>query len=107
MTAVCAVVKEMEKDYNWDELSIATTIFVAKDETSDINYISKQIADYPIFAVDPQFEKCENQGLKNYINGSVKEGVGAGGAMMTALLKGVTVEEIRLKTEEFCREIFE
>ncbi len=80
--------KRWKKDYNWDELSIATTIFVAKDETSDINYISKQNRDYPIFAVDPQFEKCENQGLKNYINGSVKEG-GAGGAMMTALLKGV------------------
>jgi uncharacterized protein (TIGR00303 family) len=106
MTAVCAVVKEIEKDFNWEELSIATTIFVAKDETSDINYISRQIADYSIFAVDPQFEKCENAGLKNYINGSVKEGVGAGGAMMAALLKGVTIDEIRLKTEEFCREIF-
>ncbi|HEY0196878.1 MAG TPA: TIGR00303 family protein [Methanobacterium sp.] len=106
MTAVCAVIKEMDKDFDWEEISITTTIFVAKDETSDINYISRQIADYSIFAVDPHFEKCGNLGLKNYLNGSVKEGVGAGGAMMGALLKGVTIDEIRLKTEEFCEEIF-
>lgn len=106
MTAVCAVIKEMDKDFDWEELSIATTIFVARDETSDINYISRQIADYSIFAVDPQFEKCGNAGLKNYLNGSVKEGVGAGGAMMAALVKGVSVGEIRIKTEEFCAEIF-
>lgn len=106
MTAVCSVVKGVDPEFDFSNLCIATTIFVAEDETSDINYISRQIADYSIFAVDPQFEKCENAGLKNYINGSVKEGVGAGGAMMAALLKGVTIDEIRLKTEEFCREIF-
>lgn len=106
MTAVCAVLKELLPDFNWNMLSIATTIFVAKDETSDINYISRQIADYPIFAVDPHFEKSNNQGLKNYIDGSVKEGVGAGGAMMAALLKGVSMEDIRLKTEDLCEKIF-
>jgi uncharacterized protein (TIGR00303 family) len=106
MTAVCAVIKELIPNFNWDNLSIATTIFVARDETSDINYISRQIADYSIYAVDPHFEKCSNEGLKNYITGSVKEGVGAGGAMLAALLKGVSMDEIRVKTEELCEEIF-
>lgn len=106
MTAVCAVIKGLISDFNWDNLSIATTIFVARDETSDINYISRQIADYSIYAVDPHFEKCVNPGLKNYINGSVKEGVGAGGAMLAALLKGVSMDEIRGKTEELCEKIF-
>ena len=106
MTAVCAVIKELIPGFNWNNISISTTIFVARDETSDINYISRQIAEYPIYAVDPHFEKCTNQGLKNYTNGSVKEGVGAGGAMMAALLKGISINDIRIKTEDLCGEIF-
>ena len=106
MMAVCAVVKEALPEFNWDELSIATTIFVAEDETSDINYISRQIADNTIYAVDPHFEKSQNEGLRNYLKGSVKEGVGAGGAMMAAILKGVPIDDIRTRTEELCRELF-
>jgi len=55
-----------------------------------------------VFAVDPEFERSES-GLKNYTTGSVKEGVGAGGAMMAAILKGVDVGDIRRKTEDICR----
>ncbi|OPX59141.1 MAG: hypothetical protein A4E25_01301 [Methanobacterium sp. PtaB.Bin024] len=106
MTAVCAFLKESINDFNFDEVSIATTIFVAKDETSDINFIARQIAPLNIFAVDPGFEKSENHGLVNYTKGVVKEGVGAGGAMLAASLKGVSVDDIRLKTEELCQKIF-
>jgi len=106
MTAVCAIIKEVLPKFDWCNLSIATTRFVAEDETSDINYISRQIADTPIFAVDPQFEKSQSDGLKNYLKGSVKEGVGAGGAMMASILKGVSVDDIRMKTEQFCWELF-
>lgn len=106
MTAVCAVIKGTQKEFDWDRLSVATTIFVAEDESSDINYISRQIADIPIFAVDPHFEKCQNAGLKNYLKGSVKEGVGAGGAMMASLIKGVSMNDIRQRSEEICQKIF-
>ncbi len=106
MTAVCAFLKEAIKGFNFDDVSIATTIFVATDETADINYIARQIAPINIFAVDPGFEKSENQGLKKYTQGAVKEGVGAGGAMLAAQLKGVHIDDIRTKTEELCREIF-
>jgi uncharacterized protein (TIGR00303 family) len=106
MTAVCAVIKGATLEFDFDELAIATTIFVAEDETSDINYISRQISDTTVFAVDPSFEKSEIKGLKNYLNGSVKEGVGAGGAMMAAMLKGVSMDDIRRRTEDLCREIF-
>ena len=88
-------------------LSIATTIFVSEDETSDINFIINQISDISIIAVDPDFEKSDTEGLVNYTKGSVKEGVGAGGAMLAAILKGISVEEIRIKSEELCKEIFE
>jgi len=79
---------------------------VAEDESSDINFISNQISDISIFAIDPFFEKSETDGLINYTKGSVKEGVGAGGAMFAAMLKGISVDEIRIRTEELCREIF-
>lgn len=106
MTAVCAFLKEAITDFSFDDVSIATTIFVARDETSDINYIARQIAPINIFAVDPAFEKSVNLGLKNYVKGAVKEGVGAGGAMFAANLKGISINDIRVKTEELCREIF-
>jgi uncharacterized protein (TIGR00303 family) len=100
MTAICAVIKEAVPEFNWDKLSIATTIFVAEDYTSDINYINRQIKDTPIFALDPGFERSENEGLKNYITGSVKEGVGAGGALLAALLKDVSMDDIRKRIED-------
>lgn len=104
MTAVCAIIKEAVPEFNWDNLSIATTIFVAEDYTSDINHINQQIMGTPIFAIDPCFEKSDNEGLKNYITGSVKEGVGAGGAMLAALLQGVSMDDIRKKIEELAQE---
>ncbi|MGC9517686.1 MAG: nicotinate mononucleotide-dependent phosphoribosyltransferase CobT [Methanomicrobiales archaeon] len=106
MTAVCAFIKNLEPDFDFSKLCISTTIFVAEDETSDINFISRQIDDITVFAVDPEFEKANNNGLKNYLSGSVKEGVGAGGAMMHAILNGASVEDIRIKTEELCEIIF-
>lgn len=106
MTAVCAVIKALSPDFDFSKLSIATTIFVAEDENSDLIYLTRQIADISIYAVDPSFEKSNTEGLVNYTKGSVKEGVGAGGAMFAALLKGKSIEEIRDKTEQLCKEIF-
>ncbi len=107
MTAVCAVIKEALPKFDFDELSIATTIFVAEDETSDINYISRQIANTTIFAVDPHFDKSQSEGLKNYLKGSVKEGVGAGGDMMASLSRGVSMDDIRIKAEQLFRKLFQ
>ena len=106
MTAVCAVIKGVSPDFDFTSLSIATTVFVAEDETSDINFIANQISDISIFAIDPLFENSSTEGLINYTKGSVKEGVGAGGAMMAAILKGVSIDEIRIRTEELCKDIF-
>lgn len=106
MTAVCAFLKELCPDFDFCNVSIATTIFVARDESSDINYITRQIAPINVFAVDPGFESSENPGLVNYTKGSVKEGAGAGGAMFAANLKGISIDDIRKRTEKLCREIF-
>ena len=106
MTAVCSVIKGVDPEFDFTDLCIATTIFVAEDENSDINYITSQIANIPIFALDPEFEKSSVAGLKSYLDGSVKEGVGAGGAMMAARLKDVNMDDIRIKIEDLCNRIF-
>jgi uncharacterized protein (TIGR00303 family) len=106
MTAVCSVIKGIDSEFDFSNLCITTTIFVAEDETADINYITRQIADINIFAVDPEFEKSSVAGLKSYLDGSVKEGVGAGGAMMAAILKDIDIEDIRVKIEDLCNKIF-
>jgi NaMN:DMB phosphoribosyltransferase len=41
-----------------------------------------------------------------YENGDVKEGVGAGGAMLAASMMGFSQKEFREKTEEVCDSIF-
>ena len=106
MTAVCSVIKGINPEFDFSNLCIATTIFVAEDETADINLLTSQVADIDIFAVDPEFEKSPVAGLKCYVDGSVKEGVGAGGAMMAAILKDIPMGDIRLKIEDLCDKIF-
>jgi uncharacterized protein (TIGR00303 family) len=99
MTAVCALIKAINPDFDFSNICIATTIYVAEDETSNIHDIISQIGDITLFASNPHFEESTNEGLKTYANGSAKEGVGAGGAIMAALLQGITVEEIREEVE--------
>ena len=102
MTAVCALIKAIDPEFDFSNVCIATTKFVAKDPTSDIFNIAKQIGNINIHVVDPHFEKSPIEGLKNYLKGYVKEGVGAGGSMLMALLLGHSINSIREKIEEIC-----
>ena len=103
MAATCAVIKALEPNFDFSRINLATTVFVATDETADLFGILKQIDDdITVNVVDPRFEESENEGLKNYLTGFVKEGAGAGGAMFTALVLGSSVEELRKKIEKVC-----
>ncbi|HIH62422.1 MAG TPA: TIGR00303 family protein [Methanobacteriales archaeon] len=106
MTAICAFIKAIDESFDFSRTPIATTIFVAEDETSDINQIAEQIGDITIYAVDPGFEKAAHKGLHGYLTGSVKEGVGAGGMLLAALLKGVSMDTIRDRIDELCQRLF-
>lgn len=103
MAATCAVIKALEPNFDFSRINLATTVFVATYETADLFGILKQIDDdITVNVVDPRFEESENEGLKNYLTGFVKEGAGAGGAMFTALVLGSSVEELRKKIEKVC-----
>ena len=100
MAGICGFIKAIDPDFDFSRICLGTTSFVANDDTSDLFNIINQISKINIHVVNPQFEKSENDGLKNYLKGFVKEGVGAGGAMLMALLLGYSIENIREKIEE-------
>lgn len=103
MSAVCAVIKAIKEDFDFTKITIATTIYVAKDETADIFNITKQVSeDININVVDPKFESANHGGLLNYLDGFVKEGAGAGGAMFMALMCGYNIDEVKNKIVENC-----
>jgi len=86
MGAVLAVVKALNP-HVLGNLAIGTTRWIVIDKTSDLKGIIDQIADVPILAADLDFGQSRFEGLKAYEKGVVKEGVGAGGSAISAMIK--------------------
>src|SRR4030067_1697911 len=84
MSAVLAVVKALNPDVLCN-VAIGTTRWVVSDSSSDLRGIVAQISDVPILAADIDFSSSRFEGLKAYEKGTVKEGVGAGGAGIGAM----------------------
>ena len=67
---------------------IGTTTYVANDRTADLAGLVKQVSpNVPVLACDLHLEKSRKPGLQAFAKGFVKEGVGAGGAFIAAILK--------------------
>ena len=96
MVSVLSIIKAigLKKD-----VSIATTCYVANDRTANFREMTELLG-IPAFAADPGFGSSRLQGLRMYEKGEVKEGVGAGGAMLAAAIMGFSQKEFREKTEE-------
>ena len=101
MSAILAIVNALEPNI-LDNLAIGTTRWIIIDKTADLKGIVTQIADVPILAADLDFSQSKFEGLKAYEGGAVKEGVGAGGAAIAAMLKskGSVTKEILLREIE-------
>lgn len=101
MAAVLAVVKASNSAV-LDNVAVGTTRWVITDKSSDLKGLIAEIADIPILAADLNFGQSKFDGLKAYEAGVVKEGVGAGGATIAAMLKskGKITREILLKKIE-------
>lgn len=102
MMAVLAIVKLFGIQRR---LSIATTKFVAQDSTASFLETVSSLG-YLSYIADPGFNESRNPGLKMYESGVVKEGVGAGGAMLTASLFGFSQKEFREQVELVCDQLF-
>ena len=78
---------------------VVTTSYVRDDPSANVKDLAKQIG-VKIFFVDPGFQDLGHSGLARYCIGEVKEGMGAGGAMLLAYLLGYSPAEIRAKIFE-------
>ena len=84
--AVLAAINALEPEV-MDNLAVGTTRWIIDDKTADLSGIITQIADVPILAANLNFGKSRFSGLRAYEAGIAKEGVGAGGASVAAMLK--------------------
>lgn len=85
MAAVLALGKFIGYDNN--NVAIGTTSYIINDSSSNFLKIMEEVADIPIIAVNPHLEKSKISGLQSYADGYVKEGAGAGGSLISSILK--------------------
>ncbi len=98
MAAVANLLRLLDENF---EINIATTSYIAKDETADIVEIVPEEAN--VIAADPMLGSSRKEGLKAYEEGFVKEGVGMGGATLLAYVRGykdVLLKEIESDYEK-------
>jgi uncharacterized protein (TIGR00303 family) len=86
MAAVLAVMKGLGVPL--DSVCIGTTTYVANDRSADLAGLVKQVSQkVSVLACDLHLDKSSKPGLQAFAKGFVKEGVGAGGSSISALLK--------------------
>ncbi len=86
MSVIVAILKHIGKPLGG--LCIGTTSYVAQDPTSDLHGLVSMVSPrIPIISCNLRLDKSSKPGLNAYAKGFVKEGVGAGGASITAILK--------------------
>lgn len=104
MCAVLAILRKLGVEY-MGRLAIWTTRWIVYDKQSDIVGLVREIDPWvPIAAVQIDFSRSRYSGLRMYEDGYVKEGVGAGGTALAAIVRkriSVTklVEEIEREYE--------
>jgi uncharacterized protein (TIGR00303 family) len=101
MSAILALVNALNPEVLCN-VAVGTTRWVVNDRSSDIKGIISQFCDVPVLAADLDFSSSNFAGLKAYETGIVKEGVGAGGASISAMAKlgGAVTKDLLLKAIE-------
>ncbi|HPJ30822.1 MAG TPA: TIGR00303 family protein [Methanothrix sp.] len=75
------------------DVSIATTRYIVEDRNASFVETVEELG-RKWYMADPGLERSRIPALSCYARGSAKEGVGAGGAVLAASLRGVTQQEI-------------
>lgn len=73
--------------YEKKNIAIGTTSYVIDDHTANLVDTIKQIDDIPVISARLALKDSKIDGLRAFADGFVKEGVGAGGASIAAMLK--------------------
>jgi len=103
MLAVAACLRAMGCNR---EITVATTKYVAGDGTASFHELA-QLLDVETYSAPLDFSLSPYKGLRDYEEGFVKEGVGAGGSVLYASWQGVKADEVIRRTNELYREIVE
>ncbi|HXV46902.1 MAG TPA: TIGR00303 family protein [Nitrososphaera sp.] len=86
MSAVVAILKRLGRPLG--RLCIGTTSYVAKDRSADLAGLVRAASSrVPVLSCDLHLGESRKPGLRAFAEGFVKEGVGAGGASIAAMLK--------------------
>ncbi|NLX49666.1 MAG: TIGR00303 family protein [Methanospirillum sp.] len=81
---------------------VVTTVYVRDDPSANFSGIAEAVGAGPLY-VDPGFGDLGHEGLARYCAGEVKEGTGAGGAMVLAALLGYSPDAVRRAVLETAR----
>ncbi|KAF6245378.1 MULTISPECIES: nicotinate mononucleotide-dependent phosphoribosyltransferase CobT [Nitrosopumilus] len=85
MAAVLAFASKI--GFNEESTAIGTTSYITNDKSANFKELVQNIADIPVLSVDPGMKNSEFSGLKAFSEGFAKEGVGAGGAIISSMIK--------------------
>lgn len=85
MTAVLAFASKI--GFNDENTAIGTTSYITNDQNANFKNLISKIADVPAFSIDPGLSNSQFPGLKAFSNGFAKEGVGAGGSIISSMIK--------------------
>ncbi|WP_231189853.1 nicotinate mononucleotide-dependent phosphoribosyltransferase CobT [Haladaptatus sp. DYF46] len=91
MLAAAALVRHAGID---DPLGLATTSFVANDETVALARACERLG-IDLEVTDPGFDEDDHVSMQRYVDGEGKEGVGMGGALALAHRAGVDMDSVR------------
>ena len=74
-------------------LSLATTAFIAADETIDLNELATDLS-LAVTITDPKFDQVDHPATNAYLAGEAKEGVGMGGALALADRSNIPMRDV-------------
>jgi len=105
MAAVLAFASKI--GFNEENTIIGTTSYITNDENANFKELVQKIANIPIISVDPDLKNSRHSGLRAFSEGFAKEGVGAGGCIISSMLKtGNNSEKFLKMVEEEYRRVF-
>lgn len=85
MAAVLAFASKI--GFNEEKTDIGTTSYITDDASANFTSLIPKIADIPIISINPGLAYSRHPGLKAFSEGFAKEGVGAGGSIISSMLK--------------------
>lgn len=102
MVAVAALIAAVGGPAALERIAIGTTRWIVDDPSADVSGLTSEVSrDLPLLAANLNFSGSRHPGLQSYEGYLVKEGVGAGGACIAALLaSGQSLETLHAQIDQ-------